>query len=143
MRSGELSLELLASVFPAEEQVAFDALELAVDVFHRCDALDAMNRRHMALSGETRAFLSVELFDVVIAVVESGGEMGSSSAGFAATDRAVIDDDDRATCAREQVGRRHAGDARSDYADIRTEVLREGLELGHFSCAHPDGGRVT
>src|SRR3954469_5614583 len=143
MGGGELLLELFARILAAEEQVALDTLELAVDVFHRSDAFDAMNRGHVALRGEARTFLAVELLDVVVPVVQGGSEMRGGSTGFASADRAIIDDDDSTAGARQQVRRSHAGDARSDYANVGTKVLGEGLELGHFGCAHPDGGRVT
>ena len=43
MRGVELTLEILARFLAAEKEVALDSLELAIDVFHRGDAFDAMN----------------------------------------------------------------------------------------------------
>ena len=69
----ELFLQIFARFLAAKKKVSLNALEVAVDVFHRRDALDAVNRRHVALGGDASAFLAVNALDVVVAVVERGG----------------------------------------------------------------------
>src|SRR4051812_43026687 len=54
----QLFLQILARVLTAEEEIAFDALELAIDVFHRRDTFDAIDRRHVTLGCYTRAFFA-------------------------------------------------------------------------------------
>src|SRR5919204_533112 len=103
MRCFELLLQIFALIVLAEEEVAFDALEVAVDVFHRCNTLHAVNGRHVTLSGDPRSFMAMQLFDVVVPIVQSGCQVRGCATGFTATNRPVVDDDDCAARAREQV----------------------------------------
>jgi hypothetical protein len=138
----ELTLEVRALAVPAKKEKALHTLEVAIDVLHRRDSLDAMNRGHVTLSREPSAFLAVELLDVVVAVVERGGEMSGRATCLAAAYLPIVDQDDGAARTRKKIGRRHSGYSRSDDADIRAQILGEGPELRNFSCIHPDGGRV-
>ena len=72
-----------------------------------------------------------------------GGKMSSSAAGLSTADWTIIDDDDGAACSRQEISSRHPGDAGADYTDICAQILGKRLELWHFSCGHPDGGRMT
>jgi len=139
----ELTLEILARFLAAEKEVTLDSLELAIYVFHRGDAFDAMDSRHVTLGGDAGALLTVESLDVVVPIVEGSGEMGSGTARFTATDWAVVDDDNRATGPGQQVCGGQARDSGPHNADVGTKILGKGLELWHFGSAHPDGGRVT
>src|SRR4051812_7386497 len=139
----ELALEILARLLAAEEQVALDALEVALDVFHRRNGFDAVNRRHVALGGDAGAFLAMHFLDVEVPVVGRGGGGGGGTAALPPADRAVIDYHYGAPGPREQVGGRQTGNAGSDDADIDPHVLRKRLELRDFGGTHPDRGRVT
>jgi hypothetical protein len=143
MRCFELTLEILPLAVPAEKEIAVDALEVAVDVFHRRDRFDPMDRSGVAFRRHSRAFAPVELLEVVIAVVERGGQVRGRSSCFPTTNGPIIDEDYRATGASEQVGGSHARDSRSDDADVDAQILSKRRELRNFSGAHPDGGRVT
>jgi hypothetical protein len=139
----ELSLEILSLFVGAEKEVTFDALKIAVDVLHRGDRLDPMDRGHVALSREPGAFLAVYPRNVVVAVVEGRREVSSSATGLATPDRSIIYEHNGATSAREQVRCSHSGDSSTNHADIRPEILIEWLELRDFGVSHPDGGRMT
>jgi hypothetical protein len=139
----ELTLQLLALRLRVEKEIAFNPLEIAIDVFHRCDCLDAMYGGHVTFGCQPSAFLAMELCDVEIAVVESGSEMSGGTARLAAANLAIVDQHDGTSSAREKVGGGHAGDARSNNTDIRAQILVKRLELWNFGCAHPDGGRMT
>ena len=69
--------------------------------------------------------------------------MSGCATCLSTADRTIIDDDYRAACAREEISGRHPGDAGADYTDICAQILGKRLELWHFSCGHPDGGRMT
>src|SRR5688500_14064807 len=139
----ELALEILPLAVAAEKEVAVNALEVAVDVFHRRNRFDPVDRRGVNLGRHARAFAPVKPLEVVVAVIECAGQMGSRSSGLPAADRAIVDEHDRATGASEQVGGGHARDSRAHDADVDAQVLSKWLELRNFSSAHPDGGRVT
>ncbi|SRR5258706_13053062 len=102
-----------------------------------------MNGRHVTFGRQARSFLAVELLDVVIAVVQRGGEMSSGAAGLTSTDLSIVDQHDGTASTCEKIGRRHSRDSRSNDADVRAQILGKRLELRDFGCAHPDGGRVT
>jgi len=143
MRCFELSLELLSLGVAAEKEVAFDTLKIAVDVLHGGNRLDAMDRRHVTLGSESRAFLTVNPRNVVVAIVQGRREVSGSATGFATTNRSIIYENNRATRAREQVRCSHSSDSSADYADIRPDILSQRLELRNFGGSHPDGGRAT
>ena len=102
-----------------------------------------MNCGHVTFCGQPRAFLAVKLLNVVVAVVECGSKVSSGTARLAAGHRAVIDQHDSPASAREEIGRGHSGNPSSHDADIRAQILGKRLELRHFGCVHPDGGRTT
>jgi len=97
----------------------------------------------MALGGNASALFAMQTRNVVVAVVEGGREVSGSATGFAAADRAIIYENHRATGSREKIRGSHARDSGTDYANIRSKILRERLKLRDFSSIHPDGGRVT
>src|SRR4029079_6012754 len=97
----------------------------------------------MAFSGEPGALWSMQLFELVIAIVERVGEMRGCPAGFAPSNGAIIDDDDCTTRAREQIGCGHSRDAGTYDTYVGPEVLAELREVGRIACGHPDGGRAA
>jgi hypothetical protein len=143
VRRRELFLQLFPFGVTAEEEIAVDALEVAVDILHRHNAFDSVDGGHVTFSGDACAILPVHLLDPVVAVVERGREMRGSAPGFAASNRAIVDQDHSTTGASEEVRRCHAGDAGADHADVCAEILAKRLELWNFGCAHPDGRRVA
>ena len=139
----ELPLELRALAVSAQEEIPLDPLEIAVDVFHRRDRLDAVNGGHVTLGCQSGALAAVQLLDVVVAVVESRGEMRGRATRLATAYGPIVDQDDSAAGAREKIGGCHSGYSRSNDADVRAQILGKRLELRNFGCVHPDGGRVT
>lgn len=97
----------------------------------------------MTFSGELCALRSVQLFDLVIAIVERIGEMRGCPAGFASSNGTIIDDYDRTTRAGEQIRSGHPCDASPYDTDVGPEVLGELWEVGRIACGHPDGGRAA
>ena len=143
MRCLELALEIFSLGVTAEEEIAFDALELAIDVFHGGDRLDAMDCRHVTLGSQARAFFAVNLRNVVVAVVQSRRQMGCGAAGLSTTDGPIVYEHNCSAGAREQVRGSHPRDSSADHADVRPQILRQWLKLRNFGCSHPDGGRMT
>jgi len=139
----ELSFQVLARILAAKEEEAFDALEIAIDVFHRRNGFDSMNRRHVTFGCQPGTFLAVHLLDVVVAIIEGSGKVGGGATRLATTDWSVVDQNNSAARAGEQIGRGHAGDAGAYDANVRPQILGKRLKLRHFGGVHPDGGRVT
>jgi hypothetical protein len=83
----------------------------------------------VALRGEPRSFLAVQLLELEIAIVERVREMRRSAARLAAPGRAVVHHHDVPARAREVVGRGEARDARADDAYLGLEIAAERLEL--------------
>ena len=139
----EQTYATLAPMLLEEAYEAFDALEIAVDVFHRRNVFDSMYRRHVTLGCQPGTFLSVHDLDVVVAIIERGSEVSGRAASLTTADWPIINQDNGAASAREQICRGHAGDSGSDHTDIRAQILRKRLKLRDFGGVHPDGGRVT
>jgi len=119
----ELALEILTFCISAKEQVAVHALEVAVDVFHRGDGFDPLNRCGVTFRGRARALPPVKSLDVEVPVVQRSGEVRGRAPCLSASDRAVIDEHHRASSPGEEIGGSHTGDPRPDYADIDAQVL--------------------
>jgi hypothetical protein len=143
VRRFELPFQILACAFAAKKKETFDTLKIAIDVFHRRNVFDPMYRRHVTFGRQPGTFLSMHDLDVVVAIIERGSEVSGCAACLATADWPIIDQDNGAPSAREQISRGHTGDAGSYHADIGTQILRKRLKLRHFGCIHPDGGRVT
>ena len=97
----------------------------------------------MTLGCQPGAFLTVHFLDVVVPIVERGGEMRGGPARLAASDWPVIDQHDGSSGAREQICGRHAGNPGTHDAHVRPQILGKRLKLRYFGSVHPDGGRVT
>jgi hypothetical protein len=80
----------------------------------------------------------MKIRDGEISIVERGGEVSGGATSLAASDWAIVNDDDCAPSARQEVGGGHTGNAGADDADIGSQILRQWLELWHVGCAHPD-----
>jgi hypothetical protein len=143
VRRFELPFQILACVFAAKKKETFDTLKIAIDVFHRRNVFDSMYRGHVTLGCQPGTFLSMHGLDVVVAIIERGSQVSGRAACLTTADWPVINQDNGAARAREQISRGHAGDAGSYDADIGAQILRKRLKLRHFGCVHPDGGRVT
>src|SRR5205823_5928935 len=101
----------------AVEEIAIDVSEIALNAFGGDDVINVLDGGGMAVSGEPRAVLAEEFFEVVIAVIEGVGKMGGCAAGLAAADRPIVQDDDFVTLPRQCVRDGESGDARADDAD--------------------------
>src|ERR1700693_2801719 len=143
VRRFELPFQILACVFTAKKEESFDTLKTAIDVFHRSNVFDPMYRGHVTLGCQPGTFLSMHDLDVVVAIIERGSEVSALAACLTPADWPVINQDNGAASAREQISRGHASDPGSYHADIGAQILRKRLKLRHFGCVHPDGGRVT
>jgi hypothetical protein len=106
----------------AEEQVAVQALEVAVDALLARDLLDAVNGGGLGLVDLPRLVETPQLDQLVVPVVEFGGEVGGGTRRHAPADRATIKHHDGAAGAGELAGDREAGDASPDHDDIGGRV---------------------
>ena len=69
MRGRHLFVEHAFSIVTAEEEIAVDAHEVAVDPFFAYDLLDAVDRRAVALDDATRTLVAVHVLEDVNAIV--------------------------------------------------------------------------
>src|ERR1043166_7763717 len=122
MRCGELVVEWIDRVFRSAEKKAVNPLEIAVDLFNRYDLVDLVDRGGVTVRRQTRAFLTVQLFDFKISIVESIGEMGSGSARHTTATQTVIQHYDRSAFSTQQVGRRQPGNARAADTDVGADA---------------------
>jgi hypothetical protein len=102
-----------------------------------------MNRGHVTFRSESSAFVTVNLGNVVVAIIERGREVRGCAPGLTAADWAVVNEYDCPTGSRKQICSGHPRYPRADHAHVCAYILRERLELRDFGGAHPDGGRVT
>ncbi len=112
-------------VLGSEEQVAADAAEVGVDPFLRADALDARDRRPVAVARETRAVGTVQPDHLGVSIVDDVRQVRCRHSGLTAAGCAVVDQHDRPSLARQQVRRRHTGDPGADHADVRGRLTGE------------------
>jgi hypothetical protein len=105
MRCIELTLELIAFVIAAEEEVSVHSLKVAVEIFQRRNRLNAINCGRVTLGSETRSVDAVELLYLVVSVVERSGEMCGCTTSLAAPHRTVVDYDDSLAGAAEVICR--------------------------------------
>jgi hypothetical protein len=81
----------------------------------------------VALRGQLRALLAVEVLEMVEAVVERAGQMRGGPARLAAADGAVVEDDDGASLLGEKVRGGETGDPRPT---MQTSVVRSEASDG-------------
>ena len=143
MRRRQLGVEHVDAIGAAEEEIAVDALEIAVDVFGADDLLDLFDGRAMALHDETRALVAVDVLEHVDAVVHRVGEMRGRAAGFAAADCAVVDDDDFLPGFCEQICGGQSGDSGADDANVGSRISAERRERRNVEGAIPDRSGVA
>ena len=96
-------LERLDSLAWREEQVAVEPLEITIDAFALDDVLDAVDRAPMTFAGEPRIRRPAATLDDAVRVVHRACEMRRRTAGDAAADRSVVEDDDLVPDAREVI----------------------------------------
>jgi hypothetical protein len=138
VRGAEFLAELLGGLARRDEEVAVEALEVAVNLLFVDDLLDEVNGRRVALGGEARAAPAVEAFEFVEAVVEGVREVRRRARSLAARERAVVQDDDGLALSRQEVSRRQSRDACADDAHVRARVRVERRIRRHFRRRHPD-----
>jgi hypothetical protein len=138
MRGLELPLELIALAVAAKKEIPINALEITIDVFLRRDRLDAINCSSVTLGSKARSALSVKLLDLVVAIIESAGQVSGGATGFSAANGAVIYYSDSATRASQEICRAHTGDSGTNHAYADSEVLGKPWKLGRIACGHPD-----
>ena len=90
----ELLVDFLAINARTWEEVAIEALKIAVNRLLVNNALDAINGGGVALRGQTRPFLAEQLFQPGEAVIQCRGEVSSRPARLAVADPARFEDDD-------------------------------------------------
>ena len=130
-RGAQLAIELIGGFARFSEEIALDALEVAVDVMVRGDLFDAIDGRGVAVGDHLRACRAVHALELAVEAVDLVREMGARVQRHAAADLAVFDDDDLAARLHQQVCRREAGDASPDNADFGGLVPVERQTLGH------------
>ncbi len=69
--------------------------------------------------------------------------MRRCATGHSATHRAVINDGDIASCARQQIARRHSGNARTDDTNIDAQIFVERRRAKLLRAAFPKRNVVT
>src|SRR5690349_18525290 len=138
----ELTLEDILILVVAEEEVAVDSLEIAIDVFECGNRFDLVDRGNVTFGGDASAFLSVKLLDFRIPVVECGSDMGGRPSGLATADLAIVDYHDCTTGTGEQVCDRHAGNTGTYNAHAGPNIVIQFWHVRHVG-SHPDRRRVT
>jgi len=112
-------------VVPAEEEIAIDALEPAIDVFLVADRFDPVNGCRVACVREAGAIGAVQAQDLLERVVDDIGEVGGRDRRLPVADSTGVENRHRAPFAREQVSGRQARDTCADDADVGPDVLSE------------------
>jgi hypothetical protein len=110
-----------------QEEIAVEALEVAVDLLVRDDGADRLDGGGVALRGEPRAVGAVQPLDLVVAIVQRGGEVGGRGRGHAAADGPMVQNDYALPFLGEKVGARHARDAGADDAGVGSRIRVERL----------------
>ena len=93
----------------------------------------------MTLRSQLRAALSVQTLKLIETVIEGVDQVRGRPSGHAATDWAVVKNDDLFTFPRQQVSRCHPRDARANDTNIGARVCGQGAVGGNlFAGRHPD-----
>jgi hypothetical protein len=121
----QLAVEICLVVFGRAKKVAVQSREIAGDALARHDALDAIDRRGVALGGEPRAALAMEPLEIHEAIVQRIDEVRRRRAGLPAADRAVFDDHHRFPNLGKQISSGESGDTSADDANISRGVEGE------------------
>src|SRR5690606_31371745 len=108
----ELALEHVDPARLRGDEIAVEPAEVAIDRLVAADCLDAVDRRDLALVQPPRLVRPAHADQLVVVIVEFGGEVSRGPRGHPAADRAAVDDDDRASLPGELVGDREAGNSR-------------------------------
>jgi hypothetical protein len=125
MRCRELFIENALVVSAAQKEESVETPEVAVDLFVANDALDAIDRRTVALDDLSRAFSAMNVLENVDAIVHRVRKVRRRSSRLAAANRAVVDDDHLLSRFGEQIRRRQSRDSGTDDAHI---TARRGAE---------------
>src|SRR5687767_9772484 len=103
-RGRDLLFQVILALIGLDEK-AVDAFKLAFDALFIHDTLDLVDGLRVALHGQPGFFESVPLDYPVYTVVDRIGDMSGRSAGLAATDPAIIEQDDLNACLGQEIRR--------------------------------------
>ncbi len=134
-----LALEEVAVVVRPEHEVAVHARESASDAFARDDLLDGVDGRAVTLGGQSRPALAVQRAQPDEAIVHGVGEVRGGASRLAAADGPVVEDEDAASGARQEVCGGDSGNAGADDADVGSGVAVEPRVGEGVDRLHPDG----
>lgn len=130
----------------AEEKIAVQALEAAIDALLARDLLDAVDSGGLGLVHLPRLVEAAQFDQLVVVVVEFGGEVGGGARRHASADRTAVEHDHGSPGAGEFVSDRQAGDAGSDHDHIGRYIGRESRRvlnvraLAPYRCAALEAG---
>ena len=105
----------------------------------RATCLDAIDGGGLGLIDLPRLVETAQLDQIVVIVVELGGEVGGGARRHAPADRAAVERHDGAAGAGEFVGDREAGEAGPDHDDIRRGVARKRRRVLNVRALAPHG----
>src|SRR2546421_12281584 len=105
------------------EEITIYTLKLAIDFFFLNNCFNAIDRRFVALSSQPRSFFTKETFQFIESVVERVGQVRGRSCRHATANWPIIQNNDRLTLARQQVGGSQSGDSCTDDAHVRAVVF--------------------
>jgi hypothetical protein len=118
LHGSKLHVEGVSRFAGRDEQIPVEARKRAIDVLLFHDGFHLIDRRRVAGGGETRRRTTPEPLQHGVSVIEDIREVGSRPACLAASDAALLEDNDGRSFAREQICGGQSGDARADNADI-------------------------
>jgi len=119
------------------KQISVHALEVAVNLLRRHDALDLVDGGGVALGSKARTIPAMQALDRDIAVVERAAQMRGGAASLAAGDRSIIQHHDLAAGTGHAIGNGQASDARADNADVGAQIARQRATSRDARDAHP------
>jgi hypothetical protein len=142
MRRLELLVEDVGGVAAAEEEIAIQANEIAVDVLALHRRLDEVDRRAVALRGDAAGVHATRLLQRREAIVERVRQMRRRPTGLAAPHLLLVEHDDALAGDGERIRHAESGDAGTDDTDVGREVLAEWGAFGNAEGVAPDGVRL-
>ena len=140
----QLPVEQVGRVGGDREEVAVDALEIAVDLLFGDDLLDPVDGRRVALVGQLRPLWAMQLLHLHEPVVDGRRQVRAGAAALPGRDGSVVENRDRLPIPREQIRRRQPRDSGADDADVDAQVVRGRRVPGRLNRVVPGGrGRAV